>query len=99
MGDTSQYGKLYWCVKTVSSGTVRLHADEATVEHGALVLRSHKDEHWHTRFAVGPGEWRYCYAASVLDGGAVAVEHWDEHKPAAKATKAPPTPKRGTSKR
>mgnify|MGYP006992423273 CR=1 FL=1 len=29
-------------------------------------------------FGWAPGVWRGFFAASVVDGGAVAVEHWDD---------------------
>lgn len=82
---TEQYGRYYWCIKvpdTISkSGEIYLHADEITVnKHGDL-------EAWHANekapggrhqnLALAAGQWLAFYAASVMDGSAVAVDHWE----------------------
>jgi hypothetical protein len=78
-----KYGKRYWAVCLTNGDEVFVHADELTVEtSGALVGSSAREDDGHKikmlTFAVGPGGWKHAYAASVIDGGAVAVEHWDQ---------------------
>jgi hypothetical protein len=77
----ARYGQYYWCVQTPNA-IVRVMADEMRVEpNGALLaLQKHADGLPDTiNFAWAAGQWEHFYGASVLDGSAVAVEHWDEH--------------------
>jgi hypothetical protein len=46
-----------------------------TTSAGALVLRR-TGERGHVNLIIPSGHWTACYAASVIDGSAVAVEHW-----------------------
>jgi hypothetical protein len=86
-----KYGKFYWCIgvsKDVSeNGEIYAHADWIELQAGALVLQRAKsagDEGTINEATGGrqilltlaPGQWKYAFAASVLDGHAVAVEHW-----------------------
>jgi hypothetical protein len=85
-----RYGRLYWCVGVSSSicsaGQIYLHACRAEVKDGVLIFWSDsigsdggKYEARETPFqsiAFGVGDWKYFFAASVMDGHAVAVEHW-----------------------
>jgi len=74
-----KYGKYYWCVKThlSESGEIYANADEALVtETGDLVLRRTGDNE-HTTLILAQGEWKACFAASVMDGTPVAVDHWE----------------------
>jgi hypothetical protein len=84
---TSRYGGKYWCIKSPASedGEIYVMADRLEVtEAGALIAwggnRAKSD-------APGPdmqipvlvlaaGHWTVAYAASILDGSAVAVEVW-----------------------
>lgn len=71
MSKPSDYGKLYWCV-ICPSERIHLFADEAKIlPDGTLALMQGKS----ILFAFAPGQWKSVYAASCLDGGAVAVEH------------------------
>lgn len=73
---TARYGAYYWCIKTKlsKSGEIYVMADEAVVrDNGALVMLGKNG----TNLAIASGQWTACYAASLLDGSAVAVEHWD----------------------
>lgn len=78
MRDPSKYGRLYWCVKTDLSpdGEIYVHADEMTVVDGALVLTSDKDGKPQGRLYIGAGHWKAAFAASAIDGHAIAVQHW-----------------------
>lgn len=70
------YGEKYWCVKTplALNDDIYVHANDAFVlDNGALVLIGRDDV---PVLTIAAGEWRACYAASVLDGAAVAVVHW-----------------------
>lgn len=76
-----QYGQYYWCVKTPlsKSGEIYAHADEARVlPDGTLSLvRLQDGKVKYINLAIAPGQWTAMYAANVLDGSAVAVQHWD----------------------
>lgn len=76
--DTTKYGDKYWCVKVplhitkakevyVCANTVRV------TEAGVLVFEGKQGD---VNLAFAPGSWLAVYAASVLDGHAVAVDHW-----------------------
>jgi hypothetical protein len=71
----ARYGQYYWCIKTPLSedGDVYVHADAVEVApSGALVMRSER----YATLVIAQGQWTAVYAASVMDGHAVAVEHW-----------------------
>jgi hypothetical protein len=76
---TERYGQYYWCVKTQLSddGDVYVHADRVTIDAGVVTFW-HEEDGCPNRInlAVAPGQWTAVYAASVLDGHAVAVDHW-----------------------
>jgi hypothetical protein len=79
MGDAAAYGSRYWCVKTPLSenGEIYLFADDVVLLEGALVFRSlPSDGSQQVNLLLAPGQWTSVYAASVIDGAAVAVEHW-----------------------
>lgn len=71
-----KHGKLYWRI-VGEVGDIHLYADRVQFVDGAAIF-TQGDE---LRFAAASGEWRHIYAASCLDGGAIAVEHWSEAKP------------------
>jgi hypothetical protein len=74
-----QYGDLYWCVGLEDGTEVHAHADEVRVEEsGALLLvRGPRDEKpAQVNLAFASGQWRFVFAASLLDGHAVAAVHW-----------------------
>ncbi|HXU01469.1 MAG TPA: hypothetical protein VN903_10770 [Polyangia bacterium] len=76
MSAPSNYGQFYWRI-VGAVGDVHLHADAIRVVDGALLcLRRREGGPDELLFAVAPGAWRYFYAASLIDGGAVSVEHW-----------------------
>jgi hypothetical protein len=78
---TDKYGGFYWCIKTKlsKSGEIYVMADEARIlEDGSLsMIRINKDKPPSINLAVAPGHWTACYAASMIDGAPVAVEHWE----------------------
>ena len=71
-----RYGRYYWCVKTPLSpkGEIYLHADSASVRDGCLIFAADGDYGINMIFATG--QWQTAFAASCIDGHAVAVEHW-----------------------
>jgi len=77
------YGGRYFCVKVSGelsdNGEIYVLGDRVKVDEGALmVLSPERDDGYRlTNLMVAPGQWRAVYAASHLDGSAVAVEHWD----------------------
>ena len=70
-----KYGKYYFCVKTDLSenGDIYLFADDAIVENGDLFFINSESS---TNMCFARGSWKTFYAASCIDGGPVAVEHW-----------------------
>lgn len=81
---TARYGDFYWCVKvpkTISDdGDIYVMADSIEVhQDGSLWCIGHsvKDESKKQPVLVlAAGSWLVTYAASLLDGAAIAVEHW-----------------------
>jgi hypothetical protein len=75
VSDRTQYGGRYFCVKQTDGPDILVMADETEVTPaGALVLRRDTGQ---INLAVAPGTWTHLYAASLMDGSAVAVEHWE----------------------
>jgi hypothetical protein len=75
---TDHYGKYYWCVKvkkTISKdGEIYIMADNVVVNNDGSVSFIGKDVY--PNLILPAGSWLAVYAASLLDGSAVAVEHW-----------------------
>jgi hypothetical protein len=72
---TDRYGNRYFGIKTdiVPDGEIYAMADVAeTAADGSLVLRNER----HINLIIPAGHWTACFAASLLDGTPVAVEHW-----------------------
>jgi len=80
LNKTHTYGNYYWCIKTALSdnGEIYAYADEIEVKEGALILVHYYDKthKWHPNLVIPAGQWSCIFAASHIDGGAVAVEHW-----------------------
>ena len=76
-----KYGNYYWCIKTDVShetGELYAYADKVQVDQaGCLVLIRCKDGEELPTLAFAQGSWKAFYAASVWDGSAVSVEHWE----------------------
>lgn len=73
------YGDLYWCVKTDLSenGEIYVHADEVELKDGTLIFwKGRGIQREFVNLALAPGKWQTFYAASIMDGSAVAVVHW-----------------------
>ena len=80
MSTANEYGVHYWCV-TGDGESVRVYADRMEVTTcGALVAwGGYRKEDGHPEreqqlWAAAPGQWKTFFAASLLDGRAVAVE-------------------------
>ena len=82
MQETLRYGKKYWLImvpKSVSiDKEITLMADTVYVQGGALVFSQKDGDDYSVNLVMAPGQWIAAYAASMLDGHAVAVEHWRE---------------------
>lgn len=78
---TEKYGGFYWCIKTKlsKSGEIYVMADDARIlPDGTLsMIRLKEGQPPAINLAIAPGNWIACYAASIVDGAAVAVEHWE----------------------
>jgi hypothetical protein len=83
-----QYGTGYWCIKVPASVSknheIYVFADEIKVTPSGdlLALGGYRKEHGATPahpltvLALATGKWTAFYAASCIDGAAVAVQHW-----------------------
>ena len=73
-------GQRYWCIKTNLSketGEIYAWADEVGIDHGGcLTLLHHRNGETMVNLVLASGSWQCVYAASILDGSAVAVETW-----------------------
>lgn len=84
MGDSSKYGRFYWCAKVSkdvsTDGEIYVMADDVEIDEGALRFVQYREENEtkieRVNLLIPPGKWLAVYAASVVDGSAVAVEHW-----------------------
>ena len=83
-----RYGQFYWCVGLSDGKEVYANADETEItDAGALALWRTTDpgpdfarvpaKARHMTLAFAPGRWVFVYAASVIDGHAVAANHWE----------------------
>jgi hypothetical protein len=80
--NASKYGGIYWGVRSELSqtGEIYVHADTVEVTPNGELIFWHNNEdgtHRHQTLGFAPGSWACFFAASVEDGHAVAVEHWD----------------------
>ena len=80
MSTANEYGAHYWCV-TGDGESVRLYADRIEVTTcGALVAwGGYRKEDGHPEreqqlWGAAAGQWKTFFAASLIDGRAVAVE-------------------------
>jgi hypothetical protein len=77
-----KYGTFCWCVRISKEEEVYVHADVAEVLNGTLLFaRTRKNtktgrDEMHINLAFAAGHWEAFYAASVVDGGPIAVAHW-----------------------
>ena len=82
MSEPDQYGRYYWCIRIREKEDVYAHADSVNLVNGSLLLLRDKLDtesgktQTQVNLAFAPGHWEYIYAASVIDGGAVAIQHW-----------------------
>ena len=102
---TERYGNFYWCIGVPSSiaedGEIYVMADRVTIEDGTLICwqDSKQDatgnrvqlESPRINLALSKGQWLHFFAASLIDGAAVSVEHWkgriaEQHRQERKAT-------------
>ena len=84
----SKYGRYYWCIKVPESlsadGEIYIHAEKPIIHpNGELELVGAFREYLNSpperelaNLILAPGQWLCIYAASVLDGSAIAVSHW-----------------------
>lgn len=82
--ETARYGEYYWCVGLTpyegedKSTEVYVMADLVEADNGVLTLWGKEKEDGLRRpnLIFAKGEWKFVYAASLIDGHAVAIEHW-----------------------
>lgn len=80
--NTNRYGRYYYCVKAPrisADGEIYAMADEVVIDKSGALVLNHVTEHGNRQInlIVASGEWDAVYAASVIDGAAVAVERWE----------------------
>ena len=85
MSEPEDYGRFYWCAKVTkdiaADGEIYVYADGVcTRADGAVEFTREQapegKSHTETLLVLAAGQWVAVYPASVLDGSAVAVEHW-----------------------
>jgi hypothetical protein len=79
---TTRCGNYYWCVKVPKpvcpAGEIYACADKVEVTgSGDLILWQDGKKGLSVNLAFAKGQWHVIYAASLMDGSAVAVEHWE----------------------
>ena len=89
MREPSNFGKRYWCVKVnkdlSENREIYVNADKVSYSpNGDVVFKgtfyNKKTEKYEgeerVRLIIANGKWEAVYAASLLDGHAIAVDHW-----------------------
>jgi hypothetical protein len=83
-----RYGQYYWCVKTslANDDEIYVHADRVEfTPTGAVIFwcdptgqdtRTNRSTMKIQTLAIAAGHWKAVFAASCLDGHAIAAEHW-----------------------
>jgi len=79
---TARHGNYYWCIKVPETICPRRDiyacADRTEITGGGdLVLRQDGKQGPSVNLAFAKGQWHVVFAASCLDGSAVAVDHWE----------------------
>lgn len=81
MSNANEYGAHYWCVTSGDGEPRFLYADRVEITAcGALVAwGGYRKEGGHAEaaqplWAAAPGQWKTVFAASLIDGRAVALE-------------------------
>jgi hypothetical protein len=88
MSDPGRYGGYYWCIKSKlsKSGEIYVNADRMEIAaNGALIcwgggrpeVTSPPPTDLKIMLAIPAGKWDAFFAASCLDGHAVAVQSWE----------------------
>lgn len=78
---TRQHGRLYWCIKTdlAADGAIHVMADRLEVTPGGALIAwgsSAPGAEPSVNLVCAPGRWFAAYAASMVDGGGLAVQSW-----------------------
>lgn len=76
-----KYGRYYWGVKVTRDispdGEIYVMADEVQVTPaGALEFIRKGDNSHRVNLSIAPHKWLVYFAASLWDGGAIAIEYW-----------------------
>lgn len=80
---SGSYGQYFWMVGVPGGRQIAIHADAIEVDaNGALHAMVHSKQpdektgevRTYAGFGLSAGHWEYYYAASVLDGTAIAVD-------------------------
>ena len=78
MSKAIDYGDLYYCVKVPieisEDGEIYVWADKVAGDEAGSLLFLARDAK--PLLVLSKGNWLVFFAASVIDGRAVAVEHW-----------------------
>ena len=76
---TAKYGNYYFCVKTSLSadGEIYVMADSVEItSSGILVFWRERTEGKTLNLSIAAGKWEAVFAASLVDGAPLSVEHW-----------------------
>jgi len=72
-----EYGRYYWFVKTCTSDIYLNAGDVKVTPAGVLLFVRDLNGKKQILLAFAAGEWKYFFAASGFNGGAVSVDHWN----------------------
>jgi len=86
--DNTDHGHLYFIVEVTrdisSDGWISFMANDVSVSpNGDLITLNHGRGIKYPGLILPRGKWLYCHAASMIDGRAITVDHWntdDENK-------------------
>jgi hypothetical protein len=78
-----RYGRFYWCVKlrkplVGNEKEIYVHADRVETKNSMVCFISRDEKPHELNLAIHLDYVAAVFAASVLDGHAVAVEHWED---------------------
>lgn len=83
----SRYGNYYWIVEVskiiAADGWISCMGDTVEISnHGDLMIMNHSSEgEVYPGLIIPQGQWISCYAASMITGDPIVVDHWINDKP------------------
>ena len=78
MDQDKKLGKYYWCIQTNDDKSIMLMADQIEVTASGVLVASYVNSKGDkiNSFAMPTREWKFFYAASMIDGAPIVVDSW-----------------------